>query len=103
MIQVLAEGERLTVQGHAGYAPGKEDIVCAAVSALLLALAETLQEKNLVRELLMKPGFMTIWTRSAQRELTLVLCGLRQLERKYPQCVQVVERESLPEGERIGS
>ena len=49
MIRVTAEPGRLTLEGHAGYAPTGKDIVCAAVSALVLALAERLQEKNLVR------------------------------------------------------
>ena len=39
MIRVTAEPERLTVQGHAGFAPRGQDIVCAAVSALMLALS----------------------------------------------------------------
>ena len=43
MIRVTAEPGRLTVRGHADYAPKGQDIVCAAVSALLLALAERLQ------------------------------------------------------------
>ena len=101
MIHVLAEKDRLTLRGHAGYAPCGEDIVCAAVSALMLALAENLQDRGLVRELVARPGYMRIWARGAGRELALTKCGLRQLERKYPQCVQV--RESLPMGERIGS
>ena len=39
MIRVTAEPGRLTLEGHAGYAPAGQDIVCAAVSALMLALA----------------------------------------------------------------
>ena len=35
---------RLVVQGHAGYGPAGQDIVCAAASALVYALAETLAE-----------------------------------------------------------
>ena len=44
MIRVTAEPERLTVQGHAGFAPRGQDIVCAAASALMLALCERLQD-----------------------------------------------------------
>lgn len=91
MIRVTAQPGRLTVRGHADYAPAGQDIVCAAVSALLLALAERLQEKNLVKELVMRPGYMSIAMRGAERETELVKCGLRQLERRFPQCVEVEE------------
>lgn len=91
MIRVTAQPGRLTVRGHADYAPAGQDIVCAAVSALLLALAERLQEKKLVKELVMRPGYMSIAMRGAERETELVKCGLRQLERRFPQCVQVEE------------
>ena len=43
MIRVTAEPGRLTLEGHAGYAPAGQDIVCAAVSALMLAMAERMQ------------------------------------------------------------
>lgn len=92
MIQVTAEPGRLTLEGHAGYAPAGEDIVCAAVSALVLALAERLQEKNLVKELIMRPGYVRIAMRGADREAELVKCGLRQLERRFPRCVEVREK-----------
>lgn len=43
MIKAALEKEgdsfRLDVSGHAGYAPRGEDLICAAVSALLLGLA----------------------------------------------------------------
>ena len=91
MIRVTAQPGRLTVRGHADYAPAGQDIVCAAVSALLLALAERLQEKKLVKELVMRPGYMSIAMRGAERETELVKCGLRQLERRFPQCVEVEE------------
>ena len=92
MNRVTAEQGRLTLAGHAGYAPAGRDIVCAAVSALVLALAERLQEKNLVRELIMRPGYVRIAMRGADREAELVKCGLRQLERRFPQCVEVIEK-----------
>lgn len=92
MIRVTAEKGRLTVQGHADYAPAGQDIVCAAVSALLLALTERLQERNQIRELVMREGYVSLAMRGAEREAALVLCGLRQLERRFPQCVQVEEQ-----------
>ena len=58
----------------------------------VLALAERLQEKNLVKELIMRPGYVRIAMRGADREAELVKCGLRQLERRFPRCVEVNEK-----------
>ena len=55
-------------------------------------MVERLQEKNLVRELIMRPGYVRIAMRGADREAELVKCGLRQLERRFPQCVEVIEK-----------
>ena len=44
MIRVRFDGAQMTVSGHAGYAPAGRDIVCAAVSALVYALAGYLEE-----------------------------------------------------------
>ena len=104
MIRVTAEPGRLTLEGHAGYAPAGQDIVCAAVSALMLALAERMQEKNLVRELIMRPGYMRIAMRGAEKETELVKCGLKQLQRRFPRYVEVKEAGgviSLDEGVMI--
>ena len=92
MIQVTAEPGRLTLEGHAGYAPAGQDIVCAAASALMLALVERMQEKNLVRELIMRPGDVRITMRGAERETELVKCGLQQLQRRFPRYVEVREK-----------
>lgn len=60
MIRVRFEENRLTVCGHAGYAARGEDIVCAAVSALVYALIGDLQERGLVRELVIRPGYVML-------------------------------------------
>ena len=46
MIRAVCGGTHLTVQGHAGHGQPGQDIVCAAVSALVYALAGVLQEKG---------------------------------------------------------
>ena len=43
MIKALREGNRITIQGHAGQDELGKDIVCAAASILLYSMAETLQ------------------------------------------------------------
>lgn len=52
MICAVFGENRVTLRGHAGYAPPGEDIVCAAASALVFALIGALEEKGLLRELL---------------------------------------------------
>ena len=48
MIRAVFGRDRVTVTGHAGYAPKGQDIVCAAASALVFALIGSLrQEENL--------------------------------------------------------
>ena len=51
MICAVFGENRVTLRGHAGYAPPGEDIVCAAASALVFALIGALEEKGLLREL----------------------------------------------------
>ena len=45
MIRAVLTPRRLTVTGHADYAPHGQDIVCAAVSALVYALMAALEYK----------------------------------------------------------
>ncbi len=62
--------------GTCGICPTGKDIVCAAVSALVLALAERLQEKNLVREPHYAAGVCISTRRGA--EIDGAAAGLRQ-------------------------
>lgn len=90
MIHVIETKNRLTLRGHAGYAPRGRDIVCAAVSALFWALAETLEEKKAVQEITVRQGAATIAAKEGcEAELALVQRGLSMLAVKYPQCVQI--------------
>ena len=41
-IRIDVEGMRLEIDGHAGYAPAGQDIVCAAVSTLTYTLVQNL-------------------------------------------------------------
>ena len=41
MIEIHCDGLKVTASGHAGFAPSGQDIVCAGVSTLLAAAAET--------------------------------------------------------------
>jgi len=45
-VEYRPEVPEMTFRGHAGYAPAGQDIVCAGVSALFGALAQSLQRKE---------------------------------------------------------
>lgn len=89
MIEVTFSYHRVTVQGHAGYAPKGEDIVCAAVSALTYALIGALEEEGLIRELVVRPGFVTVAAKKEDKAFDVVRCGIGQIAARYPQCVRV--------------
>ncbi len=86
-----AYGEnRMTLRGHADYAPRGEDIVCAAASALVFALIGVLEEKGQLRELVIRPGLVTVAAEGDCRaEWQVIRCGLGQLAGKYPACVRL--------------
>ena len=86
MICAVFGENRVTLRGHARYAPPGEDIVCAAASALVFALIGALEEKGLLRELVVRPGFVTV---AAEGDCQLIRCGLGQLAGKYPACVRL--------------
>ena len=44
MIRINIASEFIEIRGHSGYAERGKDIVCAAVSALTLALARAIEE-----------------------------------------------------------
>ena len=90
MIEVQAGERRLVVQGHAGYGPAGQDIVCAAVSALVYALAGVLQEKGQLARGDIREGYADIaGTGDCAREFALVRCGLEMLAGQYPESVEI--------------
>lgn len=90
MIRVQFDGAQVTVSGHAGYAPAGRDIVCAAVSALVYALAGSLEETGQAARVCIRRGFAEVeGAGDCGAAFTLVRCGLAQLARQYPACVQV--------------
>lgn len=84
----------LRCDGHAGYAPRGQDIVCAAVSAVLYTLAANLPRRR-VRKLELTPGKAHICAKGwrARRAFRFALRGLAAIARSYPACVHV-ERET---------
>lgn len=90
MIRAVCGGTRLTVRGHAGYGEPGKDIVCAAVSALVYALAGVLQETGRLKGLDTAKGYAEVTgAGDCAREFALVRCGLELLAGQYPGCVEI--------------
>ncbi len=92
MIRSVMTHNRVTMQGHADFAPRGEDIVCAAASALVYALIAALEEKQEIRELVIRPGYVTVAAKdnACRAEFAMLRSGLGQLAARYPQCVQIM-------------
>lgn len=90
MIRVRAGERRITVSGHAGYAPAGQDIVCAAVSALTYALAGYLEETGQAARSDIRRGYADIeGAKGCGAAFALVRCGMEQLAAAYPDCVEM--------------
>lgn len=90
MIEVRAGERRLVVQGHARYGPEGQDIVCAAASALVYALAETLRETGKLAGLDIRKGYAEVTgAGDCAGDFGLVRRGLALLAERYPQCVKM--------------
>lgn len=103
MLKVTLFEDGVEVAGHAGSAPKGEDLVCAGVSALVLSLATMVhwrwESGQLPHqpELVIKEGFGYIrcpsMTDRLPGMLELVHWGLRVLQLRYPEYVQVSDGE----------
>lgn len=91
-------GRTLAVKGHAGFAPKGQDIVCAAVSALVQTLGCWVMEnpggKLWHNAVAAKDGGITITAAANEKDalpmeerFDLVIDGLRLLEKQYPENV----------------
>ena len=91
MIQAAFGDNTLTVEGHAGFAPAGQDIVCAAVSALVYALMGTLEQKDNIAALECRKGYVRVRARRDDPAFDVVRCGLGQLAGKFGEYVRVEE------------
>ena len=102
MIRAVVHGTTLQVQGHANSAPYGQDLVCAAVSALVYALAQRLTELD-AQGALEQPPMIRLSSGDAQisalakrgheaevfGDFHLIKSGLTVLQTHYPDRVQV--------------
>ena len=109
MIKITRHENKITIKGHAGFAPPGQDIVCAGVSALFLSMilsADELTSDETSCEL--SPGSSWFRYESLSEELDLLVrsffIGVRNIADAYPECVAVSVYESNGTGsERVGT
>ena len=89
MITVRFEPNAVTVSGHAGYAQRGQDIVCAAMSALVYVQVRLLEKAGALQALETADGYVRMKLRGGGRCEALEL-GARWLETEHPKCVRVI-------------
>lgn len=95
MITIRQEGNRITAEGHAGYAPRGQDIVCAAVSALLQTFVQSVEElTNCEIKSDLRPGKAVIEYEDETKETALLVesffIGVSGIAAAYPENVEVI-------------
>lgn len=94
-VNYCREGDRhrLTVDGHAGYAPAGSDIICAGASAISFALLGYLQQCDAeMTECDVSAGSLTVDCRGGERvagAFDMALCGWLNIAANYPHHVDV--------------
>lgn len=95
MIKIDHSKAKITITGHAGYAPPGQDIVCAAISTLtqvFVASMEQLTTDNI--KTVIEPGNAVIEHGNLTEEGKLLLdsffVGIRMIADSYPNYVQLV-------------
>ncbi len=108
MIKVRVEREKdrfirkLTLSGHAGYAPYGSDIVCAAVSAIAYTAAGGLENLVGIKAYQDREGHMTITLpadlplerkNTASIIMETAVIGLKQIQYKYGEYLKIIDEE----------
>lgn len=94
MIHVSITPASLSVKGHAGYNPGN-DIVCAAVSALVQAFEASAREftTDEIKSSLRDGDAVISWARAPTAELSLLIdslyLGLCMMAESFPENITV--------------
>ena len=94
MISIMIAPTFLSVQGHAGYNPGN-DIVCAAVSALVQNFEASAREftTDKITSSMEDGNAVVAWPRAPTKELSLLIdsacLGLLRIAGSYPEYVKV--------------
>lgn len=95
MIDVTVRKDRLTVSGHAMYAPHGQDIVCAGVSSLVRTLIRSIEDLTRDEiEYKVSPGWVDIqYEDLSEKAKTLVdsfFVGVCLMADEFPEHVRIV-------------
>ena len=97
MTTVTRYKDRITIEGHSGYAPTGQDIVCSAVSVLVQTLIQSVE--NLPADKItydMQPGTVDIkfWCLSDPSKVLIdaFFIGINGIAEAYPENVKLTER-----------
>lgn len=97
MITITREKYRFTIEGHAGYAPKGQDIVCAAVSALYETLLESFEQlapNDWYKEIVDDTVEYRFDEDLSMVGMTLIesfFIGVGMIAEAYPECVKIVQ------------
>lgn len=100
MIKVKQEKGRITVSGHAGYAPIGQDIVCAAFSAVLqtfISSVEELTTDEIKIDIAAGNAVIEYGNLSAEAQLLLssFFIGVHGIAAGYPEHINVTDCHGL--------
>ena len=96
MIEITYHKERheITAKGHAGYAPEGQDIVCAAVTALMTTLTQFAENSD-AADIRLEPGDIYVRCRPRARYdgpvalvTSAIAGGLWGIAQRYPEYVR---------------
>ena len=87
---------KITIQGHANYAPLGQDIVCASVSTLVQVLIASIEQMTQDKiKYSIQPGMVDIEFRDlseqAQFLISSFFIGVGMIAEQYPNNVQIVQ------------
>lgn len=91
MTRITFERQRLIAEGHAGYGPKGQDIVCAGISCLMQTAAQCLLEDGNARKISIKPGKVVLAWEGQAPWLRFVRTGVSMLQEAYPDNILVQE------------
>lgn len=97
MIKINHTENKISVKGHAGYAPQGYDIVCSAVSALTQNLIQSIEELTADEiKYSMSPGTVDIQFGNLSERSKLLIdsffVGISKVAGEYPDNVKLTER-----------
>ena len=96
MVTITRYNNRITIEGHAGYAPQGQDIVCAAVSTLVQVFIQSVED--LCTDPIsyhLKPGWVEIKHGNPTKEAKLLLdsffIGCYMISDRHPNHVKIAQ------------